>query len=81
MLPELTTLAVAGDITSAEGPVIVNVAATIVPTLSLTVRATEVAGVFGATVTTNVPPLEGTFQMPLPGVPLNAAAGLFEVTV
>jgi len=82
-LPELTTVAVFGVMSSGLGPVMVKVAATVAPVWSLTVNATSVFAVtaLGGTVTVNVSPLCVTFQMPMPGVPLKAIAGLGDVTV
>jgi hypothetical protein len=79
--PELTTLTVFGVMRRGFGPEMVRVAATVVPLLSLTVRATVLAAVPAGTVTTKVPPLAATAHVPVPGVPLKAIAGLADVTV
>jgi len=82
-LPELATVAVFGVMSSGFGPVMVNVAATVVPAWSLTVSATFVDAVTApaGTVTVNELPLDATFQVPFPAVPLKATAGLLEITV
>jgi len=91
MLAELTTLTIFGVMTRGFGPVMLRDAATVVPTLSLTVNDTVVAAVLGGTVTTKVPPLEltlqveisvGSLQLPLGVVvSLHAAARFADVTV